>query len=188
MVPILGLIIVIILFALFAVIIGLIFYIVILKIRMVRRRAVSTYMSSLGPVPSRPELIVRNLPTTQQAVFSDLAKAGLQGSPPPSPAQSATAFAMARRVATSPLYQHSTPDARGRLIDALSRVPPSVFYQTAMNLLLRGVVHSYDPKKGIIAVIRTEECPLLNPVPYALYKYFKMKRLEEGTENGMVQS
>ena len=153
-----------------------------------------------GALPTPPptfyrEVAVRSLPTATSEI-AQLAQqyymqqqpipAPTPAVPPPQPPPVALQFVarQAPRLLTSPIYQLSTQDARARFIDMISRVPPPALHEGIAQLMLRGTIVGMDSKRRVAYVVRREDEPFINPLPYALYKYFQLYKSSRGEEEG----
>jgi len=122
------------------------------------------------------------LPTAQQQVPPTTVPSVPPLQPPPVALQFVAR--QAPRLLTSPIYQLSTQDARARFIDMMSRIPPPALHEGIAQLMLRGTIVGMDSKRRVAYVVRREDEPFINPLPYALYKYFQLYKSGGGGEEG----
>jgi len=65
-------------------------------------------------------------------------------------------------------------DKTGRIMLTMSlQAPEHSVVKTVVDFTMRGIVVRIDYRKGLLYLQRTEEQPLVNVLPYMLYKYYK---------------
>jgi len=88
------------------------------------------------------------------------------------------AVQQAPQVMSSPIYQLSIPERRPEVLMAAVAYSPQALNQLAMRLMLNGII--VGRRKNIVYVLRRDDMPLLNPIPFILYRYFKEHGLKLG--------